>query len=198
MGMEERFTESAQRVMELAQSAAAELGHGYLGTEHMLVGLIREDGGAAARVLREHGLDESLILEMIEKHIGRGKRGDTPQGLTPRAKHVIELAVREANRLGHSAIGTEHLLMGILREYESVASRIIVATGVDVNKMYSDLVGAVSGDPEAVRQPVSAGAGQKGETKTLDQFSRDLNQAAIQGKLDSVIGREEEIQRVIQ
>ena len=198
MGMEERFTESAQRAMELAQAAAAELGHGYIGTEHMLVGLIREDRGAAARVLREQGLDETLILEMIEKNVGRGRRADTPQGLTPRAKRVLELAVMEANRMGRSAIGTEHLLMGILREYESVAARILAATGADTNKMYTELQSAENGDGEAVRQPVSAGAGQKGETKTLDQFSRDLNQAAIQGKLDPVIGREEEIQRVIQ
>ena len=110
MRFEDRFTERAKNVLDLAQAAAAELGHGYVGSEHILLGLAREGGGVAAKVLRESGLESRLIFDLIEKNIGRGGSGEIPpQGLTPRAKRIIELAVAEANRLGHNYIGTEHL-----------------------------------------------------------------------------------------
>jgi len=200
MRYEDRFTERARNVLALAQAAAAELGHGYVGSEHILLGLAREGGGVAAKVLREAGLDSRLILDMIEKNIGRGRQGEIPpQGLTPRAKRIIELAVTEANRLGHNYIGTEHLLMGILREYECAAARLIMATGVDLNKLYTDIINVFSSSDFRPRQPgVSPKAAKKSETKTLDQFSRDLTEMARNGTLDPVIGRQGEIQRVIQ
>jgi len=200
MRYEDRFTERARNVLALAQAAAAELGHGYVGSEHILLGLAREGGGVAAKVLREAGLDSRLILDMIEKNIGRGRQGEIPpQGLTPRAKRIIELAVTEANRLGHNYIGTEHLLMGILREYECAAARLIMATGVDLNKLYTDIINVFSSSDFRPRQPgASPKAAKKSETKTLDQFSRDLTEMARNGTLDPVIGRQGEIQRVIQ
>ncbi|MCF0120833.1 MAG: ATP-dependent Clp protease ATP-binding subunit, partial [Oscillospiraceae bacterium] len=199
MGFEDRFTERAKSVLEYAQNAAAGMGHGYVGTEHVLIALAHTEDCVAAKILRENGLDEKLILDMVHRMIARGERGHRPaQGLTPRAKRIIELAVAEANRLGHNYIGTEHLLMGILREYESVASRIIAATGVDLNKMYVDILNNFAANDRRQRQPVGARETKNAETKTLDQFSRDLTEAARKGQLDPVIGRSEEIQRVIQ
>ncbi len=200
MRFEDRFTEQAKTALTLAQEAAAELGHGYVGSEHILLGISRGESGAAERVLREAGLTSDLLLQLVEKYVGRGESGETTaQGLTPRAKRVIEMAVAEAGRLGHSYVGTEHLLMGILREYDSMASKIIVAAGADPNKLYTSVIDLL-GTGE-FRQTVSAGSertGKRAETKTLDQFSRDLTQAARKGELDPVIGRENEIQRVVQ
>ncbi|MGE4484256.1 MAG: ATP-dependent Clp protease ATP-binding subunit [Oscillospiraceae bacterium] len=200
MRFEDRFTERAKSALTLAHEAAAELGHGYVGTEHILLGISRENGGAAARVLREAGLDSVLILSLIEKVVGRGEADDTtPQGLTPRAKRVIELATADASRLGHNYVGTEHLLMGILREYDSAAAKIIVSAGADLNRLYTDIMNIFSSAD--YRQPVTAGgekSGKRSETKTLDQFSRDLTEVASKGGLDPVIGRDKEIQRVVQ
>ncbi len=199
MRFEDRFTERAKSVLDLAQAAAAELGHGYVGSEHILLGLAREGGGVAAKVLRESGLDSRLLLDLIEKHIGRGGQGEIPpQGLTPRAKRVIELAVTEANRLGHNYIGTEHLLMGILREHDSVAAKLVLSTGVDLNRMYTEILNIFGSNEYKPRQAAAVGKAKKSDTKTLDQFSRDLTEMARSGSLDPVIGRENEIQRVIQ
>ena len=200
MRFEDRFTERAKSVLNLAYEAAAELGHGYVGSEHILLGLSREEGGVASRVLRESGLDKSLIIELLEKHVGRGDRGQTPaQGLTPRAKRIIELAVSDANRLGHNYVGTEHLLMGILREYDSVAAKVIISTGIDLNKLYTEIMNIFGSSEYRPQQAVSTGRnGKKSDTKTLDQFSRDLTEMARNGSLDPVIGRENEIQRVVQ
>ncbi|SHI15887.1 ATP-dependent Clp protease ATP-binding subunit ClpC [Sporobacter termitidis DSM 10068] len=199
MRFEDRFTERAKNVLDLAQAAAAELGHGYVGSEHILLGLSREGGGVAAKVLRESGLESRLILDLIEKNIGRGGSGEIPpQGLTPRAKRIIELAVAEANRLGHNYIGTEHLLMGILREYDSVAAKLILTTGVDLNRMYTEILNIFGSSEYKPRQTAAVGKTKRTETKTLDQFSRDLTDMARSGALDPVIGRENEIQRVIQ
>jgi ATP-dependent Clp protease ATP-binding subunit ClpC len=199
MRFEDRFTERAKSVLDLAQAAATELGHGYVGSEHILLGLAREGGGVAAKVLRESGLESRLILDLIDKNIGRGGQGEIPpQGLTPRAKRVIELAVTEANRLGHNYIGTEHLLMGILREYDSVAAKLIISTGVDLNRMYTEILNIFGSSEYKPRQTAAVGKAKKSDTKTLDQFSRDLTDMARGGSLDPVIGRENEIQRVIQ
>ena len=200
MRFEDRFTERAKNALELAQSAAAELGHNYVGSEHILLGLSREGGGVAAKILREAGLESQLIFDLIVKNVGRGRRGDAiVQGLTPSAKHIIETAVMEANRLGHGYVSTEHMLLGILREYDSVAAKLIIVTGADLNKLYTDIVNVFRSNVyKPVRSPAAAGRGKKSETKTLDQFSRDLTEAAVGGVLDPVIGRENEIQRVIQ
>ena len=200
MRYEDRFTERAKNVLNLAYEAASELGHGYVGSEHLLIGLAREEGGVAARVLREAGLDKQLIFDLIEKYVGRGERGQIPaQGLTPRSKRVIELAVTEANRLGHNYVGTEHLLMGILREHDSVAAKVIVSTGVDLNRLYTDIMNIFGSSEYRPQQVIPTGRpGKKSETKTLDQFSRDLTDMARSGSLDPVIGRENVIQRVVQ
>ncbi|NLB28760.1 MAG: ATP-dependent Clp protease ATP-binding subunit, partial [Clostridiales bacterium] len=197
MRYEDRFTQGARRVFELAQQCATEHGHGYVGSEHLLLAIAREDAGVGAKTLRQNGLDEALIRNLLEKYVGQGRRGEAPaQGLTPRAKRIIEIALLEANRLGHSYIGTEHLLMGILREHESIASKMIVSTGVSLNKIYTDIIDVFRSGENLSRASTARNRGD--ETATLDQFSRDLTDLAAAGQLDPVIGRDEEIARVIQ
>ncbi len=197
MRNDDRFTERARNALNLAHEKAAELGHGYVGSEHILLGIVCEGGGAAARILRDNGVDEELVRLSIEKLVGRGESADTTvQGLTPMAKTVIELAVRDATRLGHTYVGTEHLLMGVLRESDSVAARILTASGVDLNRVYTELVDLF--DPAVRRTADRQRSVSHPETKTLDQFSRDLTVLAAQGQLDPVIGRDREVQRVIQ
>jgi ATP-dependent Clp protease ATP-binding subunit ClpC len=203
MRNQDRFTERAQVALSKAQEAAQNMGHSYVGTEHILLGVALEGEGLGAKILRENGLDETLISELLEKFVGRGSPGTPAQGLTPDAKRVIELSIIDANRLGHSYIGTEHLLMGMLREPECAGARLISSTGIDLNKIYTDVVNVFrSSDyrqlpPQAASQ-TSVRNGKKTETKTLDQFSRDLTVSAQEGQLDPVIGRSREIQRVIQ
>ncbi len=202
----DRFTQRAEVAIEKAQKAAESLGHSYVGTEHILLGIVREGGGQGARILRENGLTDSLLTELVEKYVGKGEPGAPAQGLTPRAKRVIELAIGDAGRLGHNYVGTEHLLMGILREPDSAAARIISSTGLDLNKLYTDLMNMFSGRAAAAERPTASAAAapggrvpsRRGDTKTLDQFSRDLTEQAAKGALDPVIGRDNEIRRVIQ
>lgn len=200
MAFEDRYTERAKISLDQAHQYAADLGHGYVGSEHILLGLSCENGGVARKVLGDYGINTDLIYDLVEKFVGRGDSGMPAQGLTPRAKRVIELAASSAARLGHNYIGTEHLLMGILREHESVASKILVSTGVDINRMYTDLINIfeVSGYGSETAAPGRSSRRSTDETKTLDQFSRDLSEAAEMGELDPVIGRDKEIQRVIQ
>ncbi len=200
--MNDRFTEKARNAIEKARAAAMELGHSYIGTEHLLLGIVCESDGLGSRVLRENGFEEDLVLDLIEKAVGRGAPGMPVQGLTPRCKRVIEIAVAEANRLRHSYVGTEHLLMGILREPESTAAHLLIAAGGDLNKIYTDVFARfTSSDYRAAAR--SGGVGQRApvrhaETKNLDQYSRDLTEMAARGELDPVIGRDKEIARVIQ
>lgn len=204
MRNQDRFTERARIALAKAQEAAQNMGHSYVGTEHILLGVAAEGEGLGARVLLDNGLDEALITELLERFVGRGAPGIPAQGLTPGAKRVIELAIIDANRLGHSYIGTEHLLMGLLREPECAAARLIVSTGVDLNKIYTDVVNLFhssdyrpqSGQTAAAASTVKSG--KKSDTKTLDQYSIDLTAAAAKGELDPVIGRSNEISRVIQ
>ena len=198
MKYEDRFTERAKKVINLAYEAAAELGHSYIGSEHILLGLSREGGGAAARILREGGLDSALIKELIVRNVGNGQNQQPSQGLTPRAKQIIELATSDAAKLGHNYVGTEHLLMGILREYDSVAARLIASTGVDLNKLYTDVINMISNSEFKPKAQVAKGYSKRSDTKTLDQFSRNLTESASKGLLDPVIGRDKEISRVIQ
>jgi len=201
MRFEDRFTEHAKSVLTAAHEAAAEMGHGYVGSEHILYALTGKDGGAAGKILRDAGLDRELIQTLLDKYVGRGDAGETTaQGLTPSARRIIELAVQDAARLRHSAVGTEHLLMGILREQDSVAVRMLRAAGADPNRLYTDIMNLFHSG-EYGQRPVSVNAernSHRSETKTLDQFSRDLTEIASKGGLDPVIGREEEIQRVVQ
>ena len=190
-----RFTERAQRVIVLSQEEARRLGHNVVGTEHILLGLVAEGHGVAARALAELGALERVRTE-VEKVIGRGEGITIGQiGFTPRAKRVLELAFDEARQLGHSYIGTEHILLGLIREGEGVAAQVLRNLNVDlekVRKQVLDLLGEGAG-------PAAGGkAGRARKTPTLDQFGRDLTDMAKEGKLDPVIGREKEIQRVIQ
>ena len=201
MTHENQFTPRAEEALRLAQEAAEEMGHGYVGTEHILLGLMREEDGIAHRVMREYGMTEDMICTVLERSVGKGLSGAAPsQGLTPRAKSAVELAVSEAMRMGAGCIGTEHLLMGLLREGSNMAIRVLETVGIDPKKMYSSVVQKINEGPRAAAggsMPLSHREdGKKG--KTLAEFTRDLTEAARQGKLDPVIGREKEIQRVIQ
>ena len=201
MRHENQFTPRAEEALRLAQEAAEEMGHGYVGTEHILLGLMREEDGIAHRVMREYGMTEDMICTVLERSVGKGLSGAAPsQGLTPRAKSAVELAVSEAMRMGAGYIGTEHLLLGLLREGSNMAIRVLDTVGIDPKKMYSSVVQKINEGPRAAannNMPVShREEGKKG--KTLAEFSRDLTESARQGKLDPVIGREKEIQRVIQ
>jgi len=202
MNGSEKFTGRAKKAIEKAQVAAEELGHSYVGSEHLLIGILREEFGKGVQVLRKYGLSEELITSLVEKYVGRGDAGGSVGGLSPRAKHIIELAIGDAGRLGHRFVGVEHLLMGILREADSTAVRIISGTGCDVNKLYTELVSSFNPSPESVFPngipKANANSPRRAETKTLDQYSRDLTAAARLSTLDPVIGRDKEILRVLQ
>ena len=197
---ERKFTPRAEEALRLAQEAAEELGHGYVGTEHLLLGLMREEEGIAHRALTEHGLTDEMICTVLQRSMGTGLSGAAPsQGLTPRAKSAVELAVSEAVRTNAGYIGTEHLLMGLLREGNNMALRILRSVGVDPRKLYSGVVKKLNEAPRAAVNPGAAAKSESGKTgKTLGEFTRDLTEAARQGRLDPVIGREKEIARVVQ
>ena len=199
---ENKFTPRAEEALRLSQEAAEELGHGYVGSEHLLLGLLREEEGIAHRVLSEFGVTDEMVCSVLQRSVGHGVSGAAPsQGLTPRAKSVVELAVSEAARMGSGYIGTEHLLMGLLREGGNMGLRILRTIGVDPNKMYSAVLKKLNDvSAKAVPSGGSSAArdGDKKSGKALAEFTRDLTEAARSGKLDPVIGREKEIQRVIQ
>ena len=198
---ENKFTPGAEEALRLSQEAAGELGHGYVGTEHLLLGLIREGAGIAHTVLTEAGLTDDMIVEIIKTSVGAGLPGSNPaQGLTPRAKHVVEIAMEDSIRGGYNYVGTEHLLAGILREGNNMAVRILRTAGVDAKHLYTALMQKLSDSPRG-RSGDAAKATAKddgGKAKTLKEFTRDLTADARAGKLDPVIGRDSEIQRVIQ
>ena len=195
-----QFTAGAETVLRLSQEAAGELGHGYVGTEHLLLGLIREGDGVAHAVLTEAGLTEEMIAEIIRKSVGVGLPGGNPaQGLTPRARRVVEIAMEDSVRSGCNYVGTEHLLAGILREGSNVAVRILRTTGCEPKQMYTALMQKLSQRPRtAPAAEPRAAAREEGRGKTLREFTRDLTASARAGKLDPVIGRDKEIQRTIQ
>ena len=202
---ENKFTPTAEEALRLAQEAAGELGHGYVGTEHLLLGLMREDEGMAHTVLTEAGLTDDLLTEMVRKSVGAGLPGGNPaQGLTPRAKHVVEIAMEDSIRGGYAYIGTEHLLAGILREGNNMAVRILRSAGVDARQLYTALMKKLPAAPRAAqsgdsRTPAAGSAKEDGKgSKTLAEFTRDLTADARTGKLDPVIGRDDEIHRAIQ
>ena len=199
--MENKFTPRAEEALRLAQEAAEDMGHGYVGSEHLLLGLLREEEGIAHRVLEENGLTDELVCDILHRSVGTGVSGAAPsQGLTPRAKSAVELAVSEAARTGAGYIGTEHLLMGLLREGNNMALRILRTVGIDPKKLYSAVVKKLNEAPRtaAVSGSASAPAQEGGKKGALEEYTRDLTEAARSGKLDPVIGREKEIQRVIQ
>jgi ATP-dependent Clp protease ATP-binding subunit ClpC len=193
-----RFTERAEKALAHSQESAVELGHNYVGTEHLLLGLVKEGSGVAARVLQTQGVTENKILKEIEQLIGRGdKTGQQPLGFTPRTKRVLELGFREARKMNQNYIGTENLLLGIMREGESVAVRILIDLGVDPQRLLSEIVKILNEEA-----PGSAGAYKNksgyANTPTLNQFGRDLTEMSREGKFDPIIGRDKEIERVVQ
>ena len=198
---ENKFSPRAEEALRLSQEAAGELGHGYVGTEHLLLGLQREEEGVAHGVLTEAGLTDEIIVEIIKRSVGAGLPGGNPaQGLTPRAQRVVEIAAEDAARGGCSFIGTEHLLAGLLREGNNMAVRILRTAGCDPKRLYTALMRKVQEESHFQSAESRAPGGERDEAKgkTLREFTRDLTADARSGKLDPVIGRDEEIQRVIQ
>lgn len=196
-----KFTNSAQRVLEEANSIATELGHQYIGTEHLLYGLAKEENGVASKVLENQNVTAETVKEEIEELIGKEEEIEGAIGFTPRTKRVIENAFIEARKLGSEYIGTEHLLIGIMREADSVAVRIMLDLGVNPQKLYGELVKVLNEDEEwnkDEQKTVNRGQGSFNSTPTLNQFGTDLTKQAQEGKLDPVIGRKEEIERVVQ
>ena len=195
---ENRFTEKAERALRYAQESAMKLGHNYVGTEHILVGLINEGEGVAARVLNEQGVTEQKVIEKIRELIGVGQNAEQQiAGLTPRTKRVLELSFGEARRMGHNYIGTEHILLGIIKEGESVAVRILTELNADIQKLFAELTKMLNDEVSGMGKTQHTQRG-KTNTPTLDQFGRDLTEMAREGKFDPIIGRDKEIERVIQ
>ena len=197
--MFERFTERARQVVVLAQDEARALKHNYIGTEHILLGLLREEEGLAARVLESLDITVEEVRAQVARIVGQGDEVTTGQiPFTPRAKKVLELALREALSLGHNYIGTEHILLGLVRENEGVAARILLDFDADAEKIRNEIIRMLSGPGR--RQGGAAGSsGEKGKSsKLLDQFGRNLTKQAQEGKLDPVVGRQTEIERVMQ
>src|SRR5450631_1955516 len=198
--MFERFTDRARRVVVLAQEEARMLNHNYIGTEHILLGLIHEGEGVAAKALESLGISLEAVRQQVEEIIGQGQQA--PSGhipFTPRAKKVLELSLREALQLGHNYIGTEHILLGLIREGEGVAAQVLVKLGADLSRVRQQVIQLLHGDPG--KEPAAAGAPSETAPSTslvLDQFGRNLTAGAREGKLDPVIGREKEIERVMQ
>ena len=198
--MFERFTDRARRVVVLAQEEARMLNHNYIGTEHILLGLIHEGEGVAAKGLESLGISLEAVRSQVEEIIGQGQQA--PSGhipFTPRAKKVLELSLREALQLGHNYIGTEHILLGLIREGEGVAAQVLVKLGADLNKVRQQVIQLLSGYQG--KEPATAGGPAEGAPSTslvLDQFGRNLTAAARENKLDPVIGRSKEIERVMQ
>ena len=198
--MFERFTDRARRVVVLAQEEARMLNHNYIGTEHILLGLIHEGEGVAAKSLEALNVSLESVRQQVEEIIGQGQQA--PSGhipFTPRAKKVLELSLREALQLGHNYIGTEHILLGLIREGEGVAAQVLVKLGADLNRVRQQVIQLLSG--YSGKEPLTSGAPAEGTPSTslvLDQFGRNLTAAARESKLDPVIGRETEIERVMQ
>ncbi|HEY3722835.1 MAG TPA: ATP-dependent Clp protease ATP-binding subunit [Acidimicrobiia bacterium] len=200
--MFERFTDRARRVVVLAQEEARLLNHNYIGTEHILLGLIHEGEGVAAKALESLGISLEAVRAQVEEIIGHG--GSAPSGhipFTPRAKKVLELSLREALQLGHNYIGTEHILLGLIREGEGVAAQVLVKLGADLSRVRQQVIQLLSGyagGKEGAAQGTGPGESAPSGSLVLDQFGRNLTQLAREKKLDPVIGREKEIERVMQ
>ncbi|WP_460979810.1 ATP-dependent Clp protease ATP-binding subunit, partial [Pseudactinotalea suaedae] len=199
--MFERFTDRARRVVVLAQEEARMLNHNYIGTEHILLGLIHEGEGIAAKTMESLNISLDAVRQQVQDIIGEGQQapvGHIP--FTPRAKKVLELSLREALQLGHNYIGTEHILLGLIREGEGVAAQVLTKLGADLNRVRQQVIQLISGH-QGGKESVSAGGPQEGTpsgSAVLDQFGRNLTQAARDGKLDPVIMRSKEIERVMQ
>src|SRR5918992_1983583 len=187
----DKFTERARKVLQLAQEEAQRFNHNYIGTEHLLLGLVREGDGLAAKVLGNLGVELNKVRSAVEFIIGRGDRPTSGEvGLTPRAKKVIELAVDEARRLNHSYIGTEHLLLGLVREGEGIAAGVLESLGVNLERVRSETIRVLSQNLPQSHPEMRANT----RTPTIDQLGMDLTAAARASKLDPVIGRQKELE----
>lgn len=199
--MQSGFTKKAETALQYAAEAAFELRHGSVGSEHLLIGLLRTEDSIAYSVLINNGVDEERVIEIVNQLITPDKNValQEPDSYTPRAARIIDNARREAKRFGSGLIGTEHILIGMLKEPDCVATRLLSTIGAKIQKMYIDTMVAIGEDGNAYKDEISSGKkNKKSQTPTLDQYSRDLTELANEGKLDPVIGRESEIQRVIQ
>ncbi|MCY7394954.1 MAG: AAA family ATPase, partial [Nocardioides sp.] len=201
--MFERFTDRARRVVVLAQEEARMLSHNYIGTEHILLGLIHEGEGVAAKALESLDISLEAVRAQVEEIIGQGQQA--PSGhipFTPRAKKVLELSLREALQLGHSYIGTEHILLGLIREGEGVAAQVLQKLGADLNRVRQQVIQLLSGfqgkESSQTAAAQTGGSDTPSSSLVLDQFGQNLTQDAREGKLDPVIGREAEVERVMQ
>ena len=194
------FTEKARIAISEAHDAAAEMGHNYIGSEHLLLGLIREGSGVAAKALEKNGLTADKVREKIIEYIGTGEPlpQNTELPLTPRSKRLLEISVLEARRLNHKYIGTEHILMAIIRDGDGVAAKILAASGISLASFYAETVHSIEGDAEINPQGGEYAQNPNSQTPTLDQFGRDFTAIAREGKFDPVIGRANEIERVTQ
>ena len=196
------FTNRAKKAIDIANEVAMELGHNYIGTEHILYGLIKEGSGVAAKVLENQGIEPDMVIDKIVELVGNETPVNETIGFTPRSKRVIENAFIEARKLGYNYIGTEHMLLGILKEGDSIAARILIELNTNIPKLYNEIVKVIN-EGEDYNGDLSGGKngkkrGSYNSTPTLNQFGEDLTQKAEEGKLDPVIGREDEIERVIQ
>lgn len=199
--MQGKFTPQAQRALTNAQEATVTFNHGYVGTEHLLLGLIRTEGSVAQKALQHQGVSEQDIIEKMQAFIGMGNVPPTqPRDFTPRSKRILENSFRNALKFGTNNIGTEHILAALMRETSCVAVKILESLGVDPEQIYNSLMNMLSGDPKGNGAPMGSQPikNKKSSTPTLDQFSRDFTQMAREHKFDPVVGRDKEIERVIQ
>lgn len=197
----EKFTEKAEAAIEQARLAAFGMGHSYVGTEHLLLGIVKEGAGLGARLLREKGITERKIKDIILASAGEGAPGAPTQGLTRHAWNAIEKAALDASALGHSYVGTEHLLLGILRQPDCGGAIVLASSGYDLNEIYTDIMsifGMSATKAKTAAQSNPKPAGKHIETRVLDQYSSDLTALAVLGKIEPIVGRREEIQRSVQ
>ena len=197
-----KFTENAKKALDLAKKTTYNLSHSYIGTEHLLVGLLQADG-LASKVLMENGVTADKLYELINQLISPTGSVDMMEGgnLTPRAKRIIDNSFKEATNLKSQLIGTEHILIALIKESDCIAVRLLNTLGVNIQKVYMDILSASGVEVSTVKKQMASNKGKgkgKSSTPTLDQFSRDLTDYAREGKLDPVIGRETEIERIIQ
>lgn len=200
MKSNEKFTQRAELAIENARLAAGEMGHGYIGTEHLLLGIMMENDGLGARILLRHGIDKAMLRRIVLRANGSGSPGRPEQGLTPRARRAVEQAAQEARQLQQGYIGTEHLLLGLLRQNDCGAAASLREAGADLNEIYTDIM-AVFGNPSSNNRSQTGTARstlRRTDTKMLDQYSRDLTELAAAGRIDPVVGRGNEIRRAIQ
>ena len=195
------FTNRAKKAIDLANELAIELGHNYIGTEHILYGLVKEGSGVAAKVLSNQGIEPDMVIDKIVELVGNEAPITETMGFTPRSKRVIETSFIEARKLGYNYIGTEHLLIGILREADSIAARILLELNTNIPRLYNEIIKVINEGEDYTPDSDNGKGGKRGsynQTPTLNQFGEDLTKKAEEGKLDPIIGRKEEIERVIQ